>query len=175
MRRFWVAIQESLYLKDRSGPLEDHLLGLPDVPISSLLVIFLLRGTRSCPKRRLSTQFNYRERWGNGLLSAEGHTKFVLSNPLLIPRRPTNKCKSIDGFPVIGHSSIWDTTLCRLRNRFKSMKKYICTLVGAALLVTCERKIETAAPSPTVSPEATATTSREESDTSTSPSPAATP
>jgi hypothetical protein len=27
----------------------------------------------------------------NGLLSADPHAKFVLSNPLLIPSRPTNK------------------------------------------------------------------------------------
>jgi PBP1b-binding outer membrane lipoprotein LpoB len=55
------------------------------------------------------------------------------------------------------------------------MKKYICILAGAALLVACERKTETAAPNPTVSPEATAATSPEESATSTNASPAATP
>ena len=57
----------------------------------------------------------------------------------------------------------------------KYMKKYICILAGAALLVACEQKTETAAPSPTVSPETTAAASPEESDTSTSPSPSATP
>jgi uncharacterized lipoprotein YajG len=57
----------------------------------------------------------------------------------------------------------------------KYMKKYICILAGAALLVACERKTETAAPNPTASPEATAAASPEESDTSTSPSPGATP
>ncbi len=50
--------------------------------------------------------------------------------------------------------------------RFLLMKKYICLLAGAALLVACEQKTETVAPasSPVSSPEATV------ADTSTPPS-----
>jgi len=44
------------------------------------------------------------------------------------------------------------------------MKKYLCILVGAALLAACEQKTETAAPATSASPEAT-------TGTTTSPSP----
>jgi len=56
----------------------------------------------------------------------------------------------------------------------KNMKKYICILVGAALLAACEQKTETAAPaaSPAAPAEATAAASPAES---TAASPSTTP
>jgi hypothetical protein len=109
-------------------------------------------------------------------LVLETHAKFMLSNRLYFQAGRLTKCKSLDGFPVIGHSSLRTPTFVVYRiDLNKYMKKYIWILAGAALLVACKQRIETAAPSPTVSPEATAATSPEESDTSTNPSPAATP
>ena len=99
-----------------------------------------------------------------------------LLEKLRIESDGATKCKSLDGFPVIGHSSLKDATFVVIESiQINNMKKYICILAGTALLVACERKTETAAPSPTVSPEATVATSPEESSTATSPAPSATP
>jgi PBP1b-binding outer membrane lipoprotein LpoB len=53
------------------------------------------------------------------------------------------------------------------------MKKYICILAGAALLVACEQKTETVAPasSPAASPEETTSTTTTTTTTTETPTP----